>query len=145
MAASPLGATAETEHDGPDVYDPSVEYDDPIEAERARTLSLTPEQRAVELNDCSARVGVIAYWTAERGEVVRDVGAERQAARIAAAWRGYDRRRVLAIRIMVVRPPVRVRDRGRARRGRRTTLRRSPARSPGREPEPASRPLEAAA
>jgi hypothetical protein len=42
---------------------------------------------------------------------------------------------------------VRVRERGRARRGRRTTLRRSPARSPGsrrEEPDPPS-PLEAAA
>lgn len=134
------GVAAELEHDD-ERYDPWVEYDDPEYGEHLRWRSLTAEQQVDELNRCEAVHETPFYWRVEGGEPVREVEP--------LCRREYDQRqawrRALAVRrgrlARFVRPLVRVRDHGRARRGRRAAFRCSPARSPGR-PERPSRPLE---
>jgi hypothetical protein len=108
------------------------------------------EIEAEELNHCSVLMGVIHYWRAERGKVVRDREAEEQEWRIELAFRELDRReswrRALASRgAGIIRPLIRVHTQGRARRGRRVTLRRASRASPSREPDPPKPLVQAAA
>lgn len=131
--------------------DPLVELDvDPMLEDEVRFRALSPERQADELNRCSDSAGVIAYWTVEGGEVVRDREAEEQARTIARAWRRLDddrRREAWTRRLQRVAAPAvaLVRRRGHARRARRAAggSSRASARSPGsREPDPPSSPLE---
>ncbi len=113
-----------------------------VVADRWRTL--TPKQQARALKQYRALL-MRELANVDKG----DGDIARRAVAVETGYREWERHE-LALEskrgthiAFIRRPLIRIRDRGRARRGRRAALRRSPARSPGqREPEPPARPAE---
>jgi hypothetical protein len=109
---------------------------DAVREEQDRFDALPPERQAHEMNRCESWAGTARLWIVVGGEVVVEGGtmhAIALARERALMWRSTGL-------VGIARPLLRIRARGRARRGRRATERRTSARgSPGREgPEPPS-------
>jgi hypothetical protein len=99
---------------------------------------------AYELNECEASMGGDGLWVIYRGKVVNEGGfVHRELVKQERRERALAERRALLA--LILRPRL-IRFRGRARRGRRATSRRTSARSPGRPADDDDlAPLEAVA